>query len=292
MTEYLFRCRPSTATTRCEPFRSSLPFLISKSERLGDCWPGRLKELAPSVLGVPAGSRLKELAMLKKNYIFAALLIVAAPAVASVMFHGLARALAISVFIAGVAAWVFAVVGSSWLQGPYARSLEPGDGHEAGAALEKYHQRRTQVSMLAALVIYFGAGLGVTVAYHGWSAWEGYLRLHILDGFGCAGFFAVGWSQMDRDFQRGNRLLSPAAASTLLLTTATASIAAAAAFVAEVALVDVLLIGVLGWVYGYFVWDSITRDLHRTLTVARYGRKIRDFVARRPRPENPGSSAA
>lgn len=191
------------------------------------------------------------------------------------------KALFITGLIGGLTANAFKNIGLPWLEGPLVKSLEPGDHHEAKEALEKYHRRRMQASMAAALVTYFAAGLGVTIAYHGggsaWVACVKYLRAHLLDGFGCAGFFTVGWSQMDRHSKWADELLS----------LATAGIAAAAAFVAGGTSTDVVVISFLGYVFGYRIWGSITRHLGDEMDRAEYRHAVLDWAARRYRPENP-----
>jgi hypothetical protein len=189
-------------------------------------------------------------------------------------------------YIAGPVAAAFAIFGSFWLAWPLSTSLESEDCYKAEAALELYRRRRAQVSMMAALLIYYAAGLGMTVASHGWSASESYLRDHILDGFGCAAFFAVGWSQMERHANRGTGLLSAA----------TAGIAAAAAFQAHGTSGDVALLAGLGWVYGLFIWGYITGKVRATEPLVRQlaseapARRIRDAVTallpQLPSPDN------
>lgn len=171
-----------------------------------------------------------------------------------------------------VAAVLFALAGAFWLARPLGRDW-PNDE----TARKELHRRCGQVSMLAALAVYFAAGLGVTVTYQkgGWGADESYLRMHILDGFGCVAFFAAAWSQLEDRHTL--------ARATMLLTVATAGTAAAAAFVAEGSLLDVALMAVMGVVYGWSVWGYITYRLRRAAAkrsdTDRYGLAIQTSIS-------------
>lgn len=184
-------------------------------------------------------------------------LVVVMPAIIIVTFphDGLARSMTRTELPVGATAVLFALAGAFWL----ARPLGKQSGHwpDSKAAHKELCRRAGQVSMLAALAIYFTAGLGVTVAYQGWGACEGYLRAHLLDGFGCVAFFAAGWSQLEKHPRRvpAAEQLSKA---TIMLSAATAGIAAAAGFVAGGVHLDIGLIAVVGFGYGCFIWGCIT----------------------------------
>ncbi len=169
---------------------------------------------------------------------------------------GLAKSMTRTELPVAAAAVLFALVGTFWL----ARPLGKQSGHFPGpeAAHKELCRRAGQVSTLAALAIYFTAGLGVTVAYQRWGACEGYLREHILDGFGCAAFFAAGWSQLERHPGQQAAPAEQLSEATIMLSAATAGIAAAAAFVAGGIHLDVGLIAVVGFGYGCFIWGCIT----------------------------------
>ena len=121
---------------------------------------------------------------------------------------------------------------------------------EVEAALRRYELRRDTVSTLVALVTYFIAGLWVTVSYKGgWPAVEGYLRAHLMDGFGYALFFALGWKQLERHAARALRLFG----------LATAVVAAGAAFAAGGSWLQINLAAALGLLFGQYMWEIITR---------------------------------
>jgi tetratricopeptide (TPR) repeat protein len=121
---------------------------------------------------------------------------------------------------------------------------------EVEAALRRYELRRDTVSTLVALVTYFVASLWVTVSYKGgWPAVEGYLRAHLMDGFGYALFFALGWKQLERHAAWALRLFG----------LATAAVAAGAAFTAGGSWLQVNLAAALGLLYGQYMWAIITR---------------------------------
>jgi tetratricopeptide (TPR) repeat protein len=121
---------------------------------------------------------------------------------------------------------------------------------EVEAALHRYELRRDTVSALVALVTYFIAGLWITVSYKGgWPAVEGYLRAHLMDGFGYALFFALGWKQLERHAARALRLFG----------LATAVVAAGAAFTAGGSWLQINLAAALGLLFGQYMWEIITR---------------------------------
>jgi hypothetical protein len=121
---------------------------------------------------------------------------------------------------------------------------------EVEAALRRYQVRRDTVSTLVALATYLAAGLWVTVSYHGgWPAVENYLRAHLMDGFGYALFFTLGWKQLERHADRALPLLG----------VTTAAVAAGAAFTADGSLLQITLAAALRLTFGQYMWQIITR---------------------------------
>lgn len=185
------------------------------------------------------------------------LIIVVMPIIVVARFpqDGMAKSMTRTELPVVATALLFTLAGSFWLAWPLGK--QAGHWPDYEAAHKELCRRAGHVSMLAALAIYFTAGLGVTVASRG--SCETYLREHILDGFGCVAFFAAGWSQLDR---HPGQQVTPAAdqlsEATIMLSVATAGIAAAAAFAAGGIHLDVGLIAVVGFGYGCFIWGWIT----------------------------------
>lgn len=112
----------------------------------------------------------------------------------------------------------------------------------------RYETRRDNFSALVALVAYYAPGLWITVSIHGWDAVGEYLRAHLLDGFGCAAFFTVGWRQLDR--HTGKALL--------WFNIATAGIAAASTYIAGGDAHVVMVVGLVTFVLANLMWGFVT----------------------------------
>jgi hypothetical protein len=113
----------------------------------------------------------------------------------------------------------------------------------------RYEARRNNFSALVALVAYYGPGLWITVSLYGGGAVGGYLRAHLLDGFGCAAFYAVGWRQLDLNARR----------ALVWFNLATGGIAAASAYIAGGNTHVVIVTGLVVFVLANLMWGIITR---------------------------------
>jgi hypothetical protein len=143
----------------------------------------------------------------------------------------------------GIAIWLMLGVSNLYVHG------QPPPPEKVEAALRRYEVRRDTVSTLVALVTFFIAGLWVTVSRGGWAAVEGYLRAHLMDGFGYALFFVLGWKQMERH----------AGWALNLFGLATAIVAAGSAFTAGGTWTQTLLAAGLGLLFGQYMWQIIAR---------------------------------
>jgi len=143
-----------------------------------------------------------------------------------------------------------AIFGMIWLTWPVFNLT----GAKGVARIEfvhrRYETRRDNFSALVALVAYYVPGLWITVSIHGgWDAVGEYLRAHLLDGFGCAAFFAMGWRQLDR--HTGKALL--------WFDIATAGIAAASTYIAGGNAHVVIVVGLVAFVLANLMWKVVAR---------------------------------
>jgi hypothetical protein len=69
--------------------------------------------------------------------------------------------------------------------------LAPPDPDNAGQRVAPLEPRQGSVCIAAALVTYYGAALMFVGWHHGGSPIEPYMRIHFLDGFGCAALYAL-----------------------------------------------------------------------------------------------------
>lgn len=121
-----------------------------------------------------------------------------------------------------------------------------------------YEGRRSALSLLTALLIYYAPALYVTVLHHGWPMVDGYLRGHLFDGFGCAAFFAIGWARLTHN---------PEYAAWVLITLS-GGIAAAAAYVAGGNWEDILLASLIVVLAGWHFWHEVVDTIGRMVREA------------------------
>jgi MFS family permease len=129
---------------------------------------------------------------------------------------------------------------------------------------ESFERRRVRLSLIITLLIYYAAALPIVVVHSGWSSLNAYLRAHLFDGFGCAAFLVVAWSQLNRPWSRDERG-SRTAAADLLLPLSSSIIAAAAGYVAGGSPADIVIVAAWALVFTWQFWLQITRRLDSTI---------------------------
>ena len=88
----------------------------------------------------------------------------------------------------GIIIYIPLARGAGYLSGQW---LAPPDPDNAGRRVAPLEPRQGRVCIAAALVTYYGAALTFVGWHHGWNPVEPYMRIHFLDGFGCAALYAL-----------------------------------------------------------------------------------------------------